>query len=77
MDRFELLRTELTRRCPGLELREEEPMARHTSFRIGGPARLMALPRTEEGDPSGGLGAGDPAIFPGERLQSAGGGPGI
>ena len=48
MDRFELLRTELTRRCPGLELREEEPMARHTSFRIGGPARLMALPRTEE-----------------------------
>lgn len=32
MDRFELLRTELTRRCPGLELREEEPMARHTSF---------------------------------------------
>ena len=38
MDRFELLRTELTRRCPGLELREEEPMARHTSFRIGGPA---------------------------------------
>ena len=48
MDRFELLRTELTRRCPGLELREEEPMARHTSFHIGGPARLMALPRTEE-----------------------------
>ena len=47
MDRFELLRTELTRRCPGLELREEEPMARHTSFRIGGPARLMARPRTE------------------------------
>lgn len=38
MDRFELLRTELTRRCPGLELREEEPMARHTSFHIGGPA---------------------------------------
>lgn len=48
MDRFELLRTELTRRCPGLELREGEPMSRHTSFRIGGPARLMALPRTEE-----------------------------
>lgn len=54
MDRFELLRTELTRRCPGLELREEEPMARHTSFRIGGPARLMALPRRRRrpGDPS-------------------------
>lgn len=48
MDRFELLRTELTRRCPGLELREEEPMARHTSFRIGGPARRMAFPRNAE-----------------------------
>ena len=31
-----------------MELREREPMERHTSFRIGGPARLMALPRSEE-----------------------------
>lgn len=29
---------------PGLELREGEPMAAHCSFRIGGPARLMACP---------------------------------
>ena len=48
MDRFELLRQELARRCPGLEVRTEEPMSRHTSFRIGGPATLMALPKTEE-----------------------------
>ncbi len=32
--------------CPGMELREEEPMSRHTTFRIGGPARLMAFPKT-------------------------------
>ncbi len=46
MDRFEWLQQELARRCPGLEVRANEPMSRHTSFRIGGPARLMALPRT-------------------------------
>ncbi len=46
MDRFEWLQQELTRRCPGLEVRVNEPMSRHTSFRIGGPARLMALPKT-------------------------------
>ena len=33
--------------CPDLELRENEPMSRHTSFRVGGPAALMALPRTK------------------------------
>ena len=47
MDRFERLAGAL-RRIPGLEVRENEPMKRHTTFRIGGPARLMALPRTEE-----------------------------
>lgn len=46
MDRFEWLQQELTRRCPGLEVRANEPMSRHTSFRIGGPARLMALPKS-------------------------------
>ena len=43
MERLEKL---LRERCPGLELREDEPMSRHTTFRIGGPAALMALPRT-------------------------------
>ncbi len=36
------LRECLTAACPGLELLEEEPLRLHTSFRIGGPARLMA-----------------------------------
>ena len=44
MDRFSALATELKRTLPGLELREEEPMWGHTTFRVGGPARLMALP---------------------------------
>ena len=48
MDRFASLFRELSRVCPELELRAEEPMSRHTTFRIGGPVRLMALPRTEE-----------------------------
>ena len=33
---------------PDLRLWKEEPMARHTSFRIGGPARRMAFPETGE-----------------------------
>ena len=41
---YETLKQEL----PGLELRRQEPMARHTTFRVGGPAALMALPRGEE-----------------------------
>ena len=46
MDRYTTLAGALRERCPELELREQEPMNRHTSFRIGGPARLMALPRS-------------------------------
>lgn len=30
-----------------MEVRREEPMSRHTTFRIGGPARRMAFPETE------------------------------
>ena len=48
MDRYASLFRELSRTCPDLELRAEEPMSRHTTFRIGGPVRLMALPKTEE-----------------------------
>ena len=32
----------------GLELRCNEPMAKHTSFRIGGPAEVMAFPKSCE-----------------------------
>ncbi len=46
MDRFEALAALLAQRCGTLEVRREEPMSRHTTFRIGGPAALMALPRT-------------------------------
>ena len=48
MDRFDGLIRELNRRAPQLELREREPMCAHTTFRIGGPARLMALPATAQ-----------------------------
>lgn len=34
--------------APSLELRREEPMSRHTSFQVGGPVPLMALPKNEE-----------------------------
>ncbi len=33
---------------PDLELRCSEPMAKHTSFRIGGPAEVMAFPKNRE-----------------------------
>ena len=45
MERLEKL---LRERCPELELRRDEPMSKHTSFRIGGPAALMALPGSTE-----------------------------
>ena len=45
MDQMETLAQMLKSRFPDLELRENETMSRHTTFRIGGPARLMALPR--------------------------------
>lgn len=33
---------------PDLRIAAEEPMARHTSFRVGGPARRMAFPESGE-----------------------------
>ena len=48
MEHLEALKQYLSERCPALEVREHEPMAAHTSFRIGGPVRLMALPKSEE-----------------------------
>ena len=45
---FEQLHNALSAACPELELRVDEPMSRHTSFRVGGPAALMALPKTLE-----------------------------
>ena len=45
---MEQLEKLLRQRCPEMELRVNEPMSRHTTFRIGGPAALMALPGTME-----------------------------
>lgn len=48
MDRFNRLYDQLLAVCPSLELRFNEPMSHHTSFRIGGPVRLMAFPSNED-----------------------------
>ncbi len=39
---------EITTLLPEIELRYNEPMAKHTSFRIGGPAEIMAFPKSVE-----------------------------
>ena len=33
---------------PDIALSMEEPMAKHTSFRIGGPVEVMAFPKNAE-----------------------------
>ncbi len=33
---------------PDMDLRFQEPMAKHTSFRIGGPVEVMAFPKSRE-----------------------------
>ena len=33
---------------PDVEFRFDEPLARHTTFRVGGPVRLLARPRSEK-----------------------------
>lgn len=48
MDRFAALEQRLKEECPGLELRRNEPMSAHTTFRVGGPARLFLLPKSPE-----------------------------
>lgn len=41
-DKFAALRA----LCPDVDFLENEPLAAHTSFRVGGPAALMARPKT-------------------------------
>lgn len=48
MDRFDQLFDQLQTCCPHMELLKQEPMARHTTFRVGGPVPLMARPTREE-----------------------------
>ena len=46
MDRFDHLEQRLAQ--AGLTVCPWEPMSRHTTFRIGGPVRLLAVPHNEE-----------------------------
>lgn len=48
MEQLATLIEELKKTAPTLELRAGELMSKHTSFRIGGPAALMATPKTED-----------------------------
>lgn len=42
------LQQKMTALLPGIDLRLEEPLAKHTSFRIGGGAEIMAFPKNRE-----------------------------
>ena len=44
MENLEKAITEIKEKLPGLTLLENEPMADHCSFKIGGPARALAVP---------------------------------
>ena len=67
---------------PALDIREDEPLARHCSFRIGGPAAVMLLPGSVDelaslcpwllahGEKPFLLGNGTNLLFPDEGLDS-------
>ncbi|MBR3293811.1 MAG: UDP-N-acetylmuramate dehydrogenase [Oscillospiraceae bacterium] len=44
MENLEKAIAEIKRSLPGMTLLENEPMRAHSSFRIGGPARALAIP---------------------------------
>lgn len=44
---YDLFDQEIAAHLPDLEVLREEPMAAHTTFRVGGPARRMARPGSE------------------------------
>ena len=48
MKQLDRLKAKLMQLSPELELLEREPMSRHTTFRVGGPVPLMALPRSAQ-----------------------------
>ena len=48
MSEFTVLQGNLLKLLPEIEIRFEESMSRHTSFRIGGPAEVMAFPKNPE-----------------------------
>ena len=48
MSNLTVFQREIQGFLPEIELRMDEPMAKHTSFRIGGAAEVMAFPKTKE-----------------------------
>lgn len=78
---FERFDNEASRLTPDTVILKEEPLSRHCSFRIGGPARRMAFPAAPEeltllaelGEACGGrpliLGNGTNVLFPDEGLD--------
>lgn len=44
MECFDILKEKL----PSMEMRQDEPMKNHTTFKIGGPVRLMCFPESAE-----------------------------
>lgn len=48
MTELTLLQQKIAAFSPACELKFHEPMAKHTSFRIGGGAEVMAFPKTKE-----------------------------
>lgn len=48
MTELTVFQREITPLLPDVELRFNEPMSRHTSFRIGGPVEIMAFPQNKE-----------------------------
>ena len=48
MDWYTQLDKSTAELLPDLRMACDEPMSRHTSFRIGGPAKRMAFPETGE-----------------------------
>ncbi len=45
---FDFIYNSLSQALPGMKILRDEPMKNHTTFRIGGPARIFAEPETEE-----------------------------
>lgn len=45
---YQDLDNQIKKQLPGLDYRAEEPLAGHISFRVGGPAKRMAFPRSGE-----------------------------
>ena len=44
MENLETAIAQIKQELPGLRLLENEPMSAHSSFKIGGPARALAVP---------------------------------